>query len=225
VALMTVVAATGASLLSLHRLAGSGEAPAEVSGGIFTYVLIAVVVRLLRDVAHASVERARRGEVTDPLTGLANRRGFERSGAESWARRAQERKPLVLLLVDVDHFKRVNDTLGHAAGDELLRKVATLLQSTLREGDLAFRLGGEEFAVLVRALPGEAAALGERLRARVEETLPVTVSIGAVEATPGSELDVTARLWRIVDQADGGLYEAKRGGRNRVVEVAADVPA
>jgi diguanylate cyclase (GGDEF)-like protein len=187
----------------------------------FTFVALAVVIRLLRDLAHEAVARAKIGEVTDPLTGLLNRRGFERQGSESWRRRAQQELPLVLMLVDIDHFKRVNDTMGHAAGDELLRRLGVLLTSTLREGDHAFRFGGEEFAVLAYCGAGEASVLGERIRSLVENHLPVTVSIGVVEAIPTADHDATRVLWEFIAKADTGLYAAKNAGRNNIQLVSA----
>lgn len=199
-----------------HRLSHDPSAGQVLVANAFTFVAVAFVVRLLRDLAHRAVHQAKIGEVTDPLTGLLNRRGFERAGAHSWQHRAQQHLPLVLLVVDVDHFKRVNDTLGHSAGDELLRRIGMLLKSTLREGDHAFRLGGEEFAILARCRPGEAEFLAERVRALVEREVPATVSIGAVEIQPTVTADPSQTLWDVVDRADTGLYAAKAAGRNTV---------
>lgn len=199
-----------------HRLSREPSVVQVLVANAFTFIVVALVIRLLRELADRAVRQARIGEVTDPLTGLLNRRGFERAGVESWQHRAQEHLPLVLLVVDVDHFKRVNDTLGHSAGDELLRRIGMLLQSALRDGDHAFRLGGEEFAILARCRPGEAPILAERVRALVEKELPAAVSIGAVEIHPEVAIDPTQTLWDVVDRADTGLYAAKAAGRNTV---------
>jgi len=221
-AVQIAVSVAGSSADTWHRLSHDPAVLQVLMANAFTFVTLAVVIRVLRDLAHLAVARAKIGEVTDPLTGLLNRRGFERSGGDSWRKRALQHLPLVLLVVDVDHFKRVNDTLGHAAGDELLRRLGDLLTSTLRDGDHAFRLGGEEFAILARCQPGQAEAIAERVRQRVERELPVTVSIGAVEVLPAPVQDPGQVLWDVVDQADTGLYAAKTAGRNtvRMVEAA-----
>jgi diguanylate cyclase (GGDEF)-like protein len=200
------------------RVGPTGQAPAVAIGEVFALVVVAVIVRLLRDLAHDALAEARRGEVTDPLTGLANRRGLERYGGRTWAQQARRGQPIAVLIADIDHFKQVNDTRGHTAGDELIRQVAELLNASLRRDDVAVRLGGEEFLVLAQAPPGEADVFAERLRAAFEKALyPVTVSIGVYETLPGAADPLPASLWRAVDIADRALYDAKRAGRNRVV--------
>lgn len=159
---------------------------------------------------------------TDPLTGLPNRRHFMEQLEYELARIKRFGKPACLLMLDLDHFKRVNDTYGHAAGDAVLRHFALLAQNSLREIDLIGRLGGEEFGVL---LPGTdmagALELAERLRLAVaaapvqveEDAIPVTVSVGVAEflsADPHPD-DILAR-------ADMALYKAKESGRNRVCQ-------
>ncbi len=155
---------------------------------------------------------------TDPLTGLANRRRVE-SLARPWIDDPQA--PLSALMIDVDHFKRVNDRFGHDAGDEALVWLGSHLRVQARATDLVGRLGGEEFVML---LPGttalDAAVLAERLRATVAAVpmsfvdhgeWPLTISIGVAARTPG-DTDVRDLLRR----ADDAMYAAKRGGRNRV---------
>lgn len=210
-----------ANAISLKRLTGQPDAVAELLGELTVFCMIAVVVRSLRESAQAALVSARVGELTDPLTELANRRGFEHAGSQLWTRRARDREGVVVMVLDLDHFKSVNDRHGHAAGDEVLHRLAQLMATGVRAGDLAARLGGEEFAVLAQVQTGEGALLAERLRQDVEaELAPVTVSIGAVELVPSSSRaghqDVEA-LWQAVAQADALLYEAKRAGRNRVV--------
>lgn len=164
----------------------------------------------------------------DVLTGLPNRRAFEEAAPEQWERAARNGEPLALLHIDVDHFKRINDTHGHAVGDEVLRWVAATLSQQGRSSHQAFRTGGEEFVVLVpNAGVAEAAAVGERLRAAVAAApfemagirIEVTVSIGAADSRG---VDSPTQL---VEVADARLYEAKMQGRNRVVATGADKPA
>ncbi|HEY6797127.1 MAG TPA: GGDEF domain-containing protein [Kineosporiaceae bacterium] len=220
-AVVTLLCAVGANVITLHRLAEAPDAGGEVFGELVCFALIAIVVRTLRESAFEALQTARTGEITDPLTGLPNRRGFERAGAASWQRSSAERAPVAVLVLDVDHFKQVNDTFGHAAGDQLLARLADVLRANLRPGDVAVRLGGEEFAVLSPIEPGQAFRVAERLRRALETELkPVTVSIGVVETVPGpvtAPADAAEALWRSAERADGGLYEAKRSGRNRVV--------
>jgi len=157
--------------------------------------------------------------VTDMLTGLHSRRYLDE--AMSGLARRRGRSSAVLLL-DVDHFKRVNDTYGHDGGDEVLREVARRLRQTMRPGDVLARYGGEEFVVLLpHALPEEARDVAERIRMAIcgspitlsdDRAVPVSVSIG-VACMP---TDVTERdqLTLVADQM---LYRAKESGRNRVV--------
>ncbi|MGM9483387.1 sensor domain-containing diguanylate cyclase [Roseateles sp. NT4] len=159
----------------------------------------------------------------DPLTGLHNRRSLDARLAEAQAldRRygASNGRVHGLLLVDIDHFKRVNDTYGHPAGDAVLRLVAQMLQNAVRVTDVAARFGGEEFAVLLPELAGplEAVMAAEKIRSAVEaanfpEVGKLTISVGVSLASP-DDADVRP----LIDRADAALYEAKRGGRNAVV--------
>lgn len=158
----------------------------------------------------------------DGLTGVANRRCFDQALVEEWRRAGRARRALSLIMVDIDHFKRLNDTAGHPAGDAALRALAQALDGQVhRAGDLVARYGGEEFAVLLPDTDRAAAmALAERLRATVAGLgLPnpgapggrVTVSVG-VATLPA---DPTALPAALVAQADRALYAAKRAGRNR----------
>lgn len=161
--------------------------------------------------------------LTDGLTGLANRRHFDEVLAREGDRSRRDRRPLSLLMLDVDWFKYYNDQYGHPAGDVVLCQLArVLLESVRRPGDLAARYGGEEFAVILPGLDVEAArAMAERIRARVEAlgivhahglSGRVTISIGVAEM----DLDDAHGAGTLVGQADAALYRAKAGGRNRV---------
>ena len=159
----------------------------------------------------------------DALTGLYNRRYFERRLREESAHAKRHKRPFSLVLVDLDHFKLVNDTYGHEDGDRVLCHLAELLGGTLREDDVACRFGGEEFVILLRATPGPAArVVANRLRAEVasnpialgpkDEMRHVTLSGGVAAADERNNYDVD----NIIDRADKALYRAKRGGRNRI---------
>jgi two-component system, cell cycle response regulator len=160
----------------------------------------------------------------DPLTLLGNRLRMDEDLAAAASRVERYGHTYCVALVDVDHFKTYNDTLGHVAGDEALRQVAQVLTSSVRIGDMVYRYGGEEFLILLPDQTiGTATHVVERTRAAVEALgLPnpanrpsesVTVSAGVAESSADSPLDVVGWLGR----ADAALYEAKGGGRNRVV--------
>jgi len=162
--------------------------------------------------------------IKDALTGLANRRRFDEVLESEWQRAHRSKTPLSLLMLDVDHFKRLNDTHGHPFGDEVLKRLASILAHRIqRTGSLVARYGGEEFAVLLpdTDLPS-AAKLAEFIRQQVENMslgnentglVRITISIG-VACASGTAL--TASTTALVDLADRALYQAKRSGRNQV---------
>jgi diguanylate cyclase (GGDEF)-like protein len=157
---------------------------------------------------------------TDPLTGLLNRREFENQGSSEMQRCKRYNRGVAILMLDLDFFKSVNDSYGHAAGDSVLKALSANLKASLRMADIACRYGGEEFVVLApeTTLKG-AAELAERIRSRMETTfvsvgddmITITVSIGIAE-TAGR----TVALETLTDEADKALYAAKSGGRNAV---------
>jgi diguanylate cyclase (GGDEF)-like protein len=164
---------------------------------------------------------------TDYLTGLANRRHFLEQAENELARTLRYGRELSILMLDLDHFKQVNDTYGHKVGDLVLKRLSELCRATLRDVDVVGRIGGEEFAVLLPET-GTAQAMdtAERLRSSIaaahvtpESGLPVhfTVSFGV---TTLSEKDTNIDI--LLNQADQALYRAKRDGRNRVCLYQAD---
>jgi len=153
--------------------------------------------------------------VTDGLTQLANRRSFDRSLERELGRASRTDGRLSIVLLDIDHFKRLNDSHGHVVGDAVLRQVATALKECGREYDTIARYGGEEFAaVLPGCSQGLALQVAERLRAAIEEaSTEVTVTASAGVATyPYDGIDADSLL----SAADQALYASKRSGRNRV---------
>jgi diguanylate cyclase len=168
-----------------------------------------------------SLRRAQSEALLDSLTGLKNRRGLERA-VEDLLREPSGLSGSALLLADIDHFKVVNDTYGHVLGDKVIRAVAHVLRSNIKGRDVAARLGGEEFAVLLpqTSLTG-AAAVAEQIRGTVaqgricrpdgnESIGQVTLSVGVAVAHPGDTLEA------LLERADAAMYTAKRAGRNRV---------
>ena len=159
----------------------------------------------------------------DDLTGLLNRRGMSNRFKRLYQRALREGTPQVnLAVIDIDHFKTINDRFGHAVGDQVLSEVARRLESLVRPHDLCVRLGGEEFAVFWNGAPADmAAAMAERIRLAIgirpfetrEGLLRCTISIGLARMRPDESLD------DFIDRADQALYVAKQGGRNKVVSL------
>ncbi len=179
-------------------------------GSFFEFIFLsgALVVRVreLRVQSHA-----------DGLTGLANRRCFDEHLAEEFAISARPESELSLLVIDVDHFKKFNDTFGHAVGDKVLRELGQLFKTQIRRPGQAYRYGGEEFAVLLpRTGQKEALIVAERLRNRAQADLPfdnITISVGAVSLKQGGYSSAA----EFFQAGDNALYRAKNEGRNRVV--------
>jgi len=175
-----------------------------------------------------NLERLKRQGLTDTLTAINNRRFFDQRLKEEMERASREGIPIACLLLDVDHFKNVNDSHGHQTGDHVLREVAGLIRAQLRGSDVLSRYGGEEFsALLLRSGAHEAAEVAERIRQSIAEhrffngageSFQVTISIGVAtfhpEKTGGAP---KLRGDVLVGHADRALYEAKSGGRNKVV--------
>lgn len=167
--------------------------------------------------------------VTDPLTGLYNRRYLDSHLQTLFERATARRRPLSLMIVDIDRFKSVNDAFGHDGGDEVLREFARRLKKNMRGIDLACRFGGEEFVVVMPDTEGEVAVnVAERVCAEIANTLftirgenlQVTVSAGISSLEAGAD-----SVQDLLKRADLGLYDAKSGGRNRVVAKIAGAPA
>lgn len=158
--------------------------------------------------------------LTDPLTGLRNRRGLERELEQLYLERADGIQGCAVLLADIDHFKRVNDTYGHLFGDQIIRAAAQALESGIKGRDIAARFGGEEFLVLLpdtqqegaRALAEQIRVAFSRLRVRRSGELVdhITISIGVAVPMPGESIE------QVIERADRALYDAKEAGRNCV---------
>jgi len=173
---------------------------------------------LLRD--YGAIAATRTAASIDTLTGLVNRRTVARAVDDAMAY-VRGGGNYAMLLLDVDHFKSINDLLGHQAGDRALARIGAILTESVRDGDLAGRFGGEEFIVIMRDADRERAlGVAERLRAAIEASgihyadgRPITISIGVTYARPG---DVSSEA--VFERADRALYRAKNTGRNRVIE-------
>jgi diguanylate cyclase (GGDEF)-like protein/PAS domain S-box-containing protein len=192
-------------------------------------LLAGVAVDVSEEVAHqAELERyhreleeandqLRKLSVTDELTGLRNRRSFEERMVMEFSMARRRKRELSVLLIDVDNFKMINDRWGHAAGDEVLRRLGMILRTTVRLPDLPARYGGEEFVVLLPE-SGEESAMGlarrvmQRVAAEEWENEPLTISVGMAAMNESLE-----NGFQLVELADEALYAAKRAGKNRVM--------
>ncbi|RZF63008.1 GGDEF domain-containing protein [Sphingomonas populi] len=190
----------------------------QATGGVL--IITAGLLMMLIAVEQAMSRTILESE-TDPLTGVANRRGFERAAARMIAHAGQSREPLALAMFDLDHFKRVNDCYGHAAGDAVIRAFANLLVAVAPRSATVARLGGEEFVVLLdRTTLKGAWHVAQAIRNALPGIAPlpaVTTSGGIAELKPGDTLET------LLDRADQRAYEAKFTGRDRIVPVPPDV--
>jgi diguanylate cyclase (GGDEF)-like protein len=225
---ITGVLAGVAVACALVLIVGFGIDPSAVIASpellIAPLALITCVAVLSTPLMRSDIEH-RNDSVIDPLTGMLNRKALEVRVHELEMQSRVTGAPVGVLVADLDHFKVVNDTHGHQVGDIVLRDVAYLLRKQLRAFDLAYRLGGEEFLIL---LPGSDLAQTEELAERLREGIsaglpgggvPATISIGVGASLEGEDFDYGA----VFAEADEALYRAKRAGRNRV-ETATRTP-
>ena len=215
----TIIAILAAFTWALsNHLAGMHFSSSRVWVANFaTQALAFGFVGVLFSTMKRALERERRLSHTDPLTGLANSRAFYQQVTLILALARRHHRPLTLAYIDLDDFKRVNDSLGHPAGDDALRRAAEALRAGIRKGDFAARLGGDEFALLLPETGAEGAALVlERVRKSLAETsaasrMPLTCTIGAVAfRMPPDDVET------LVKTADARMFDAKRDGKNRV---------
>ena len=216
----------GRRTMALVAAAARPDAFGEISPVVLEALVGHIQTSLSTALRH---DRIRREVVTDPLTNLYNRRFFEQRAREEIERSIRHHLPVTLLMLDVDHFKRINDTYGHQTGDRVLQSVAQHLKESVRQSDICARYGGEEFILLLPATPGRNAVfLADRLRKGLGDLMhtglglpsheSVTVS-GGVATCPRDATDVEG----LIGAADAALYRAKDGGRNRIAR--ADLPA
>ncbi len=197
---------------------GAALATRVLASQAFVLVMINVVLNVIAELQQALVAQA----ITDPLTGAYNRRHLQNQLEQLVAPTDKTRPMVALLAIDIDHFKQVNDHHGHEAGDEVLRRLVSLVSARTRGSDLLFRTGGEEFMLLLPRVTSEAAQhIAEALRQMVAQAEllqgeSLTVSIGVASLSAGQDL----KAW--VRSADQALYQAKRTGRNRVVVAGQD---
>lgn len=206
---------------------GSRDAQRFVTGSSTDFLarLAALVAVCLHNAL--ATERLKLAGLTDALTGVHNRRYFEARCLEEVQAARRNKLPLVCMFLDVDRFKNLNDTLGHPAGDQVLRYVARLIKVQLRGNDVVARYGGEEFVVLLPATPLQnGMETAERIRRVIAaQSVPVadhgdvrvTVSIGVALLDAQAQDDATQLAAAMIARADQGVYAAKQGGRNQVV--------
>jgi len=222
-------------LEAIARVVKSGEASElehSVAKRVFSFYLTPVKSMKYINVYGADITQRKKDErqlkklsEIDELTGIQNRRVFNQMLAQEWKRARRFRQILSLILIDIDYFKRYNDSYGHQAGDRALQKVAMILKKNVRRpADLAARYGGEEFVVLLPATsPSGAMVIAERIRMAIErKRLPhrqsevsrwITVSIGITSTHPDHKI----MDHELLNTADKALYEAKSGGRNCII--------
>jgi len=235
-------AAVPASAILLPLAAGTSvsgylclgsDDPARFGAGMATDILerfASIVTASLDNVAHR--ERLKQLGMTDSLTGLANRRYFDERLREELMRAVRYHVPVACLFIDIDGFKRINDTYGHPTGDRVLAAVAACVRQQVRLGDTVARYGGEEFAALLQGDRADALTAAERVRLAVERLdvtdehgkhIALSVSIGvAARVVNCAPADAMALGQAMIKEADRAMYQAKRNGRNRIETVVGE---
>ncbi len=222
---MPVIVVTGANDTAAREkafIAGANDFIAKTSDHVEFLARVRAHVKLAQTIQELEQSRRYLKEQadTDPLTKLANRRSFFASASTSLAQMQRQKEHFSIIILDIDHFKRINDTYGHQAGDVVLQQLANVLSTAIREGDSLARIGGEEFVVASPYTNRLAAiVLSERLRKAVEDAefmfegnrIPVTISLGVASMNKGDD-DVD----KLLAVADSRLYLAKQKGRNRI---------
>ncbi|MDO8597500.1 MAG: GGDEF domain-containing protein [Sulfuricaulis sp.] len=233
--LAIVVIVFVAELVVMAGLASFGYSTGSFGIMLFDAGLLALVTAppvywLVLNPIHREYEKRLKAEhqaeemtqvaITDPLTSIMNRRGITVGLLDAMAQAERYRTPLTVAMVDIDHFKEINDTYGHEAGDRVLKNVAAILSDALRMPDKVGRYGGEEFLiVLPHTNLAQGSKIVERIRASVSKKIfdqgakkaRLTISIGVTQFQPGEDLE------QLMSHADKALYDAKKGGRNLVV--------
>jgi diguanylate cyclase (GGDEF)-like protein len=213
-----------------HQLTFMGSQFLQTSGSLSVLVFLSVVTMSCSLIVnHQQEEALRRASLTDAMTGWQNRRALHDVARREFHRRQRTATPLFFITFDIDHFKSINDRYGHSVGDAAICHVTTLSARALRGYDALFRIGGEEFAVLVGgASPDDVQRIAQRLREMVADTplhvhglvVPMTVSVGLAGAHKADT------QWEdVLRRADEAMYHAKKHGRNRVSVHGVDVPA
>ena len=220
---VNMVATAGAVLVGLwHGYASATDLAIQtvINAGMLNATALGVFV--LRRRIQRLLAATQALSSTDPLTGLWNRRFLVQQAPRVWRQARRDGMRVTAMVLDLDHFKRLNDAHGHAAGDAVLRAVADSLVATVRPADVLARTGGEEIVVLgLVSDAAEAHHLAERLRVAVSSSSTddghrVTASIGIALTRPVDGEDTTDALWKLVDRADAAMYDAKQQGRDRV---------
>jgi diguanylate cyclase (GGDEF)-like protein len=192
---------------------------------VIVVVPLAIALGVFGSALNVAELRQRRASALDPLTGLLNRRSLPDRFAELAEQARLSDEPIALIVLDIDHFKRINDEHGHARGDQVLREIARALRGELRSFELAYRLGGEEFLIVLPAIDLEhGIGVAERLRrclaALAPDGVPITASLG-VSAGRGDDV----AFGPLFEAADRALYAAKRAGRDRVCAAGGEADA
>lgn len=210
--------------IALYQWLAAGNFPLAqtITFGVYSASYVLVAIGFLASLVVENQQKLSHLAVEDPLTQLLNRRGLEKALHITLAQASRQNAPTAAIMVDIDHFKEVNDNFGHEAGDQVIRQIALVLQRRSRSGDVVGRTGGEEFLLVLPDTDLDGARiLAERIRADIGEVplvinqqpIPVTVSLGVAGTIGEIELD------RLSQEADRAMYLAKRGGRNRVASV------
>ncbi|MBD1390486.1 GGDEF domain-containing protein [Neiella sp. HB171785] len=241
--LFIVASVTAAVCIGISTMAVAGIVPynaytfqAIEVGMVFEAIMLAIVLAKRFNLVQQDLAVAEKFAHTDPLTNVNNRRGFQQPAEALFKAAVDNNQDIAVLLIDIDHFKRINDQYGHTVGDEVIQMTASCLANSTRKTDLIARWGGEEFIMLLNnTSQAEGRNFAERIRLSLAElrcntpsgAVNFTVSIGAA----GSNQRVCAgkklaelSLPELIKCADSALYEAKKAGRNRVVELCGDCP-